>query len=122
MQTKDREPREETNEIRVSGKGDRNFTFFVYLAKKRLENFKEIHFHAIGNACPLAVQAVENLCRHSYATLSGIRTETIEIEGKKRAKLVISIEKSKEFDKVKADWEKGREERGKAHEARQTKN
>ena len=106
------ETKRDSNIINVSGKGDRKFTFFVFLAKKILESYETVELHSIGQACPYGVQAAENLCRHGYTTLDRIYTETVELEsGFKRAKLFIVLKKTKDFDKINQNWEAGKEER-----------
>ena len=102
----------DTNIINVSSK--RNFTFYVFLAKKYLETFETVEFHSLGQSCPLAVQAAENLARHGYATLERIYTDTIAISREdgssgSKAKLFITMKKTKEFDKKNQDWEKERQ-------------
>ena len=52
----------DTNVINVST--NRNFTFYVFLAKKYFEDFETVELHSLGNATQLAVQASENLVRH----------------------------------------------------------
>ena len=61
MATKQEEKKynRDTNIINVSVK--RNFAFYVFLAKKYLETFETVEFHSLGQSCPLAVQAAENL-------------------------------------------------------------
>ena len=91
----------------------RNFAFYVFLAKKYLEDFETVEFHSLGQSCPLAVQAAENLARHGYATLERIYTDTISVDRQdgttgSRAKLFITMKKTKEFAKLNADWEKER--------------
>lgn len=104
----------DTNVINVSL--NRNFTFYVFLAKKFFEDFEEIELHALGAATQYAVQASENLIRHGYATLETIKTDTIDLErrdGSKgsKAKLFITLRKAAGFDKAIEAFEKVREER-----------
>ena len=113
MATKQEEKKynRDTNIINVSVK--RNFAFYVFLAKKYLETFETVEFHSLGQSCPLAVQAAENLAWHGYATLERIYTDTISVDRQdgtsgSKAKLFITMKKTKEFDKLNADWEKER--------------
>ena len=104
----------DTNQINVSSK--RNFTFYVFLAKKYLEDFETVELHSLGQSCPLAVQAAENLARHGYATLEKIYTDTISVDRQdgttgSKAKLFITMRKTKDFDKINQDWEAQRETR-----------
>ena len=113
MATKQEEKKynRDTNIINVSVK--RNFAFYVFLAKKYLETFETVELHSLGQSCPLAVQAAENLARHGYATLERIYTDTISVDRQdgttgSKAKLFITMKKTKEFDKLNAEWEKER--------------
>ena len=113
MATKQEEKKynRDTNIINVSVK--RNFAFYVFLAKKYLETFETVELHSLGQSCPLAVQAAENLARHGYATLERIYTDTISVDRQdgttgSKAKLFITMKKTKEFDRLNAEWEKER--------------
>ena len=113
MATKQKEKKynKDTNIINVSVK--RNFAFYVFLAKKYLETFETVELHSLGQSCPLAVQAAENLARHGYATLERIYTDTISVDRQdgttgSKAKLFITMQKTKEFDRLNAEWEKER--------------
>ena len=104
----------DTNQINVST--NRNFTFYVFLAKKYFEDFEEVELHSLGNATQLAVQASENLIRHGYATLEQIKTDTIKVERRdgtegSKAKLFITLKKADGFNDAVAAFEKMREER-----------
>ena len=93
----------ETNHIKISM--NKNSNFFVYLAKRYLEDFETIEFHALGNAASVAVQAAENLVRNEYVVFESIQTKTIEIEGynnreAKKAKLFITLKRSPNFKQV----------------------
>ena len=50
-----------TNQINVSARRLPNF--YVFLAKKYLEEFETIELHALGNAVTTSVVASENLVR-----------------------------------------------------------
>ena len=114
------EPREEQTVgpriINVSA--NRNFSFFVYQAKKFYKVATEkpvVELHAIGSAISIAVQAAEALVKYDYATYASIRTDKVEVErdnGNKlsRAKLFITLNKSDKFDAAFEEFEKKREE------------
>ena len=109
----------DTNIINVST--NRNFTFYVFLAKKYFEDFEDVELHSLGNATQLAVQASENLIRHGYATLEKIHTDTIKVERRdgsegSKAKLFITLKKAEGFDDAIAAFEKIREERDQKRE------
>ena len=114
------EPREEQTVgpriINVSA--NRNFSFFVYQAKKFFKVVEEkpvVEIHAIGSAISIAVQAADALVKYNYATYAEIRTDQVEVErdnGVKlnRAKLFITLNKSEEFEAAYEEFEKKREE------------
>ena len=54
--------RRDDNTIQVSSR--RNANFYVYLAKKIMENHETVELHALGNAVSLGVIAAENLVRY----------------------------------------------------------
>ena len=113
------EPREEQKVgpriINVSA--NRNFSFFVYQAKKFFKAAEEkpiVEMHAIGSAISIAVQAAETLVKYNYATYATIRTDRVEVEREngvklQRAKLFITLNKSKDFDNAFDEFEKRRE-------------
>ena len=99
----------------------KNFTFFVYLAKKFLESNDVVELHALGSAIISAVQAADTLIKHEYTTLDKIFTNSIMLDrqdgGKiKKAKLYIHLKKAPTFDDAVAKFEKEREERFKQQE------
>ena len=114
------EPREEQTVgpriINVSA--NRNFSFFVYQAKKFFKVVEEkpvVEIHAIGSAISIAVQAADALVKYNYATYAEIKTDQVEVErenGAKlnRAKLFITLNKSKDFESAYEEFEKKREE------------
>ena len=109
----------DTNIINVSSK--RNFTFYVFLAKKYLEDFDTVELHSLGQSCPLAVQAAENLARHGYANLQKIHTDTIAVDRQdgttgSKAKLFITMKKTDKFDSLNKEWENERAARQVKHE------
>ena len=50
-----------SNQINVSA--SRQANFYVFLAKKYLEEYETIELHALGNAATVSVEAAENLVR-----------------------------------------------------------
>ena len=96
----------------------KNFTFFVFLAKKFLEENEEVELHALGSAVTHAVQAADNLIKHKYANLSKIYTDSVQLKRRdggdmKKAKLFIHLKKSDTFDEAVAEFEKQKEARDK---------
>ena len=95
----------------------------MYLSKKTLEQHDELVLHALGNATTISVIAAENLVKNGYADYVKLETKTIEVEESrrnrrdgrdggdkkmnddgaplrlvKRAKLLITLKKSANFD------------------------
>ena len=96
----------------------KNFTFFVFLAKKFLEENDVVELHALGSAVISAVQAADNLIKHKYATLDKIYTDSVMLARRdggesKKAKLFIHLKKAPTFAQAVADFEKQREARQK---------
>ena len=114
------EPREEQTVgpriINVSA--NRNFSFFVYQAKKFFKVAEEkpiVEIHAIGSAISIAVQAADALVKYNYAKYTEIRTDQVEVErdnGVKlnRAKLFVTLERSDGFEAAYEEFEKMREQ------------
>jgi hypothetical protein len=80
----------------------------VFLGKRYLEIHETIQLHALGNAVSTSVIASENLVRNKYAQFKSIRTETIPVtsknqsggaraESSKKAKLLITLQRSPDF-------------------------
>ena len=90
----------------------------MYLCKKTLEQHDELVLHALGNATSVSVVAAEKLVRNGYADYVNLVTKTIEVEESrrnnhkkdrdaeedynkprlvKRAKLLITLKRSKDF-------------------------
>ena len=104
----------ESNQINVSNR--KNQAFYVYLCKKTLEQHDTLVLHALGNATSVSVVAAEKLVRNGYADYVSLVTKTIEVEESrrnqrrdkddteqnprlvKRAKLLITLKKSKDFE------------------------
>merc|ERR1712070_935275 len=83
---------------------------------KTLEKHDDLVLHALGNATTISVIAAENLVKNGYADYVSLETKTIEVEESrrnrdrkggdggegpvrlvKRAKLLITLQKSKDF-------------------------
>lgn len=80
----------------------------MFLGKRYLEIHETIELHALGNAVSTSVIASENLVRNKYAEFKSIRTMTIPVSSKsqsqnqraessKKAKLLITLKRSKDF-------------------------
>ena len=80
----DTELKIESNQINVSNR--KNQSFYVYLAKKTLEQHDELVMHALGNATTISVIAAENLVKNGYADYVSLETKTIEVEESRRGR------------------------------------
>ncbi len=102
---------------------------------KILEKHNTIVMNALGNATTQAVIAAESLVKNGYAEYSKLETKTVEVDqtnrrdGKgtpgddktvSRAKLMITLTKSKNFDKNMAKFAQIREENVKLMENEKT--
>ena len=115
----------DSNEINVSTR--KNQSFYVFLGKKILEKHNTIVMNALGNATTVAVIAAESLVKNGYAEYSKLETKTINVEQNNRngkqertvskAKLMITLTKSKNFDKNLAKFAHIREENAKLMES-----
>ena len=75
-----------------------------------MEKHDDLVLHALGNATTTSVIAAESLVRNGYADYVNLETKTINVEESrndkkdkeqrlvKRAKLLITFKKSKDFD------------------------
>ena len=123
-----------SNQINVSNR--KNKSFYVFLAKKILEKHDDLVMNALGNASTISVMAAESLVRNGYAEYAKLETQTIDVEqnrgGRKGgkegdaeapkttqrvSKLLITLKKSKDFDKNMAAFAKIKEENEKMMEA-----
>jgi len=110
----DKDLKIDSNQINVSNR--KNQAFYVYLCKKTLEHHEDLVLHALGNATSVSVVAAEKLVRNGYADYVSLVTKTIEVEESrrnqksskeqegeqpprlvKRAKLLITLKRSKDF-------------------------
>ena len=86
----------------------------MFVAKIYLKERQKVELHAMGEATSNAVRVAESLVRQGFATLKSIKSETWSPEDEKKEpvkekeqfqkirkiKLVIILEKSKNFDKM----------------------
>ena len=121
----DKDLKIDSNEINVSNR--KNSSLYVYVCKRILEKHDTVILNALGNATTIAVIAAENLVRNGYADYQRLETKTIDVEQHKRdgeeeeakgdskgtrqkAKLLITLKKSKDFDANLAKFNTIREE------------
>ena len=94
------------------------------MCKKILEKHGTVVMNALGNATSIAVIAAENLVRNGYAEYDKLETKTIDVEQtrggrggnegesrtSRKAKLLITLRKSKNFDENMRKFNEIREE------------
>ena len=129
INTNDIELKIDSNEINVSNR--KNQSFYVFLGKKIFEKHDTVVMNALGNATTIAVICAESLVRNGYAEYAKLETKTINVEQSRkggndankearsvsRAKLVITLNKGKNFDENMAKFNKIKEENEKFIEA-----
>ena len=113
----DIELRIDTNQVNVSNR--KNKSFYVFLGKKILEKHDTLVMNALGNATSISVMAADTLVRNGYAVYTKMETHTISVEQTRddaakgtvqRAKLILTLKKSKDFDENMRKFAEIREE------------
>ena len=105
------EGKDSDNVIRVGVR--RNWTFYTFLAKKLFTEHETVCFHALDTAITNAVEAAECLVKNKYATMQKIETKSIDMDRRaggtiKKAKIVIELTKSEDFQKIYDEYDKER--------------
>ena len=72
----------------------------MYLAKVLLSNETEINLVSGTGASPVSTQAAETLSRLGYVTYGDIRTETNIYNGRRKTRLLITLKKTSNFQKL----------------------
>ena len=72
----------------------------MYLAKEFLLSSEVIYISGTTNSAGTAARAAEGLVRFGYVTIENVKTETIIENGRKRTRFVVTIKKTKDFDKL----------------------
>ncbi|CAD8057095.1 unnamed protein product [Paramecium primaurelia] len=78
------------NQLHVSSK--KSAKEFVFITKIFLKKFNQVELHALGEATKISVRVAENLQRQGLITITKINSFTADIEGRKRVKLVITVQ------------------------------
>ena len=99
------------NKLQLSNRKDARS--FVFITKIFLKKFGNVELHALGEATKTAVRVAENLQRSGImypkyhlgiVTITKVNSFTHSIEGRKRVKLVVTLELTAEGKKrVEAD-------------------
>ena len=92
-----------------------------FLAKEALKEKAEINVVANYKAAFNASRAANTLASIGYASLTNIQTVTEVFEGRRRIKVVISLKKSADFDKIYAENEEKRKQFIEQRESEQKK-
>jgi hypothetical protein len=72
----------------------------MYLAKEFLLNNESVDIVSGTGGANTLTSAVEGLVRLKYVTYSDIRTETNIVDGRRRTRLVVTVKKSTQFQKL----------------------
>ena len=102
-----------TEQKKQAGKPEAKFTntvtitarkgpgYYVFVAKKALENHNEIELHALGLAMSVCISAADQLMKFGYAKLKKTIVETIEGERSGlKPKIRIVLERAADFKKL----------------------
>merc|ERR1711976_204960 len=90
----------------------------MYLAKEFLMNNERIEMVSNTNSAVVAARAAENLARLNYVTYENLRTETNVVNDRRRTRLVITLRKTSQFNKL---YEENEANRKKLQEAQTSK-
>jgi hypothetical protein len=88
----------EIKELRVAQY--ENAKKIMYLAKELLLSSNKINIIGTTNSADIAARAAENLVRLGYVKYENTQTETIIEHNRKITRLIITIIKTNEFDKL----------------------
>jgi hypothetical protein len=103
-------------ELRVSA--GENHKRIMYIAKEMLLNREVVDLVAGTGGAQVAIRAAETLVRLHYVTYSDIRTETLIINDRRRTRVLLSLKKTSEFQKL---YDENEENRKKFQEQRDEK-
>ena len=93
----------------------------VYEAKKLLLTQDSIEVYSGTYGAQTVAQACEQLNRLGYITVQDVRSETNILEGNRRIKFVMKINKTADFQKLYDENEANREAKQKEREAKEGK-
>ena len=94
----------ENNRVQISSKKDAGF--YVFIGKLFLLDFNDIELHGLGDAITTTVKVAEALSRYGYTAVKKIQTTTLvpteDAKGPrgKKAKLIVTLERSKQFPEL----------------------
>ena len=82
----------------------------MFLAKEMLSSDEKLNLVASTNSAPVATRAAESLVRFGYVTFENIQTVT-EIQEGRRIKLIITLKKTANFQKLYEENQKLKEQK-----------
>mmetsp|Transcript_12759 Transcript_12759/g.14648 ORF Transcript_12759/g.14648 Transcript_12759/m.14648 type:complete len:123 (-) Transcript_12759:211-579(-) len=96
----------DTNRVQISSKKDAGF--YVFISKLFLLDFEEIELHGLGDAITTCVKVADTLTRYGYTQYKKIETTTLQPEKEekagprrgKKAKLIVTLRKGKDFKEL----------------------
>ena len=72
----------------------------MYLAKEMLISRDRLNLVAGSLSAPTGAQAAEALVRIGYVTYENVRTETVSNNNRRKIRFIITLKKSKDFEKL----------------------
>ena len=91
----------------------------MYLAKELLLNAEKMNLIGTTNSSPIATRAAETLVHLGYVTFDNIQTLTDVRNDRRSIKLIITLKKTSNFDKL---YKENQEERKKREAEREKEN
>jgi len=98
---------EDLRTIRVSSQSRHGL--YITRAKERFATENEVELHGLGDSIVNVVKAADSLCHLGYAEMVSFTTETVT-ERNRTVKAVITLRKTKDFDRLSKEWEEQRAE------------
>jgi hypothetical protein len=95
--------------IRVSSKAFH--TRYINRAKEVLSDFETCELHGLGESTVNCVRAADSLVRLGYATVDSFLTDTVQ-ERTRTYKAIITLRKTADFERIKQEFEKSRQDAG----------
>lgn len=83
----------------------------MYLAKELLLNNDKINIVAGTNSAGIGAQAAESLSRLGYITYENVKTETSVDKERRKIKLIITVKKTSNFEKLYKENEETRKKK-----------
>lgn len=96
----------ETKELRVRGNDNTKRT--MYLIKEFLLNNDSVNVVGGVAGSPIVTKATEALVRLKYVTYGDIKTETHIIEGRRITRIVVTLKKTNDFQRLYEENEQAR--------------